>query len=807
MAKKSQQSSGPSYSLLALLKRTLFLHETSKLDELVEEVHEYMLKNVTYEQIKERYVGPILQSNPSFREVERGSNLWKLTEGNKVNDSVYEVFLKYRAPLSQRQILNRLAKVEHMAGNIDMSLDLKNDARFSDIEGGKYWILSEWVVINEYARSVLLKVRSGLTERELINRVVGEYGIDKDSAIFIPKLDERFVKKDKKWILRQFAEQKMKLRPSQIDRLYQYLQKIETALNANELTASALNMPAGSTDVNEKLEKDPRFVFEDDKWDLHARVERRRAAALELEALSEKEHPGISEEIEQLPDVEAEEVAAEHIEAPQVQEESVEEPVVEQELPVQEVLESEPTSDEEEVQVAEEKEVPSDSEEFIQKEFVRLEVEEEIAEEKEKEKVVEEGEVIQKEEDVIEAAAEEVIEEEIVGEEAEEADQMDEYIENLRSKVVDFLQDAFHTEGVVYNAEIIDQFVNSGEKEELVSQFISEHFVNPARGRFLTSEDLVRFLVYLAEPSLNDKILDPCCGTGEFLVQILETLDDHLQDAEWTERDFAIQYELRTGQFYFVQMNEEEQEYFDIPLDDAVVRWLPIIRFCKQQQLTGVESDRFAYRTADLNIAVQGFPEIVLRHDDALTSKQFGSGVYDIVLGNPSAFGDNPTRFLRRSLTFAKPGGKILLLLPDDMFCDYRLVSSTLRNQIVAQTIVKAVIHFPEHGSSEIYGAKRTLLYCLKKHRDAEQESDVFVGDVTNIDELRDMLELLDDPFSPVCESDTPISGGVVNYILSSFHGTAYNLFIEGLRRGILRGDVVKIKDWTHVKKASKAHE
>ena len=92
MAKKNQQSSGPSYSLLALLKRTLFLHETSNVEELVEEVHEYMLKDQTYEQIKERYVGPILKSNPSFLEIESGKQIWRLSEGNKVNDSVYEVF-------------------------------------------------------------------------------------------------------------------------------------------------------------------------------------------------------------------------------------------------------------------------------------------------------------------------------------------------------------------------------------------------------------------------------------------------------------------------------------------------------------------------------------------------------------------------------------------------------------------------------------------------------------------------------------------------------------------------------------------
>ncbi|MBD3305198.1 hypothetical protein GF339_02485, partial [candidate division KSB3 bacterium] len=289
MAKKSQQSSGPSYSLLALLKRTLFLHETSNLDELAEEVHDYMLKDQSYEQIKDRYVQPILHKNPSFREVEETENVWRLTEGNKINDSIYEVFQKHHMPLSERQILNRLAKAQHLDG-LNTSLDLKNDARFSDLEGGKYWILSEWIVINEYARSILLRVKSGLTEKELIQRVVGEYGLDEDQVIFIPKLDERFVKKEKKWVLKRFVEQKTKLRPARVERLYQYLLKAGAPLNADELTTGALNMPANSTDVHEKLSEDPRFVLENGKWDLRSRQEDRKVSLFsEIEAELRKE--------------------------------------------------------------------------------------------------------------------------------------------------------------------------------------------------------------------------------------------------------------------------------------------------------------------------------------------------------------------------------------------------------------------------------------------------------------------------------------------------------------------------------------
>lgn len=778
MAKKNQQSSGPSYSLLALLKRTLFLHETSNVDELVEEVHEYMLKDQSYDQIKERYVGPILTSNPSFLEVESKTQVWRLSEGNKVNDSVYEVFKKFHSPLSERQVLNRLAKVEHMAGNIQLTLDLKNDARFSDIDGGKYWILSEWVVVNEYARSILLKIKSGLGEKELLAKVVDEFHVDREAAIFIPKLDERFVKKEKKWMLQRYIEQKTKLRAARIERLYQFLLKIDRPMSADELTATVLNMPANMTDVDEKLAADPRFVEENGLWDLRARIDQRQAAE-EL----------VGNIFESVPESE---IAPEAFEAePTLPGEPSPLDEARQALDLSEPETVEPPVEAVVIETQDEQMIPAEP-------AVEIEAEEEALQEFTEQ---EEHEAFEPEEGEFE-------EEEVSKEEDEGAfDQMDEYIENLRNKVIEFLQNAFHSEGIVYNAEIIDQFVNSEEREELFEQFIRDHYVNPSKGRLLTDQAILTFMVYLAEPTLNDKILDPCCGTGGFLLKILEVLDDYLQDASWTERDFAIQYELRSGQFYFVQMNEEEQEYFDTPLDEEVARWLPIIRFCKQQQLTGVDLAPFAYHTADLNIAIQGFPEIVLHQDNALTSKRIGSGVYDIVLGNPPASGDEPTRFIRRSLALAKPGGKVLLLLPDEMFANGRLLSSTLRNQVVAQTIIKAVIRLPESVDSNAFGGRKTLLYCLRKHHEAEQESELFTGEINDQEGLQELLEVIEEPDVPVCMDDTPIDGRTVHYILSSYQRSAYNLLLEGLRRQVLHGEVLDVKEWAQPKKAELKEE
>lgn len=732
MAKKRSKNSG-SYSLLALLKRTLFLHETADIDELVEEVHEYMLRDQPLAQLKERYVAPILNGNPSFLEVAPGNNVWKLSEGNKVNDSIYDVFKKYHSPLSERQVLNRLAKEQHLA-KIDIDLDLKNDARFSDIQDGKYWILSEWIVANEYARSVLLRAKEGLSEKELMARIVDEYQVDKETAIFLPMLDDRFVKKGTKWTLKRFMEQKTKLRASKIERLHTYLQKAGGPLTSDELTTMVLNMPANATDVDEKLRTDPRFIELNGKWELRERLYRQETETAE---------PAEAAEAETLLDIPRE--APKKEVPPSFASLFDETPAADQEL--------EPAAVEE--PLPEPAEAPEDARAPMPAEQPEEEGREPLAPE----------------------------------------------LEELRKHVIHFLQETFQAEGIVYDADIIDEMVMSDYRIELFEDFSLEHFPNPAKHRELTDIDIIKFMLYLAEPTLNDKIIDPCCGTGNVLVHLLRNFQEAIQFAAWQEKEMSIEYEFPSGQFYFMQFTPEEREMLPAPLDDETCLRLPIDRYCKQRQLTGVDNDRYSYQATQLNLTLNGLPDIVLSHEDALSSKHLGTGLYDIVMGNPPSDEDLPTRFIRRSLMLAKPGGKILLLLPDTMFSDLRLTSATLRNQLVSQTTIKAVIEFPTPYNERAYGPKRILLYCVKKQMEAESQSSVFVGRIPDFEGLRDIVEVLEDPYLASTESEVPIPVGLLMFILSSYQQSGYNLLMEGFRQQVIEGGLIGLDAWTHLSK------
>jgi hypothetical protein len=117
------------------------------------------------------------------------------------------------------------------------------------------------------------------------------------------------------------------------------------------------------------------------------------------------------------------------------------------------------------------------------------------------------------------------------------------------------------------------------------------------------------------------------------------------------------------------------------------------------------------------------------------------------------------------------------------------------------------VIDFPEPYNEKAYGPRRTLFYCIKKHLEAEQQTENFVGSIPDFDGLRDILEVLEDPATPVSQSDMPIAAELILFILSSYQGSAYNLLIEGLRRRVLEGMLMSVDEWLPVKKSEQDEE
>jgi type I restriction enzyme M protein len=78
---------------------------------------------------------------------------------------------------------------------------------------------------------------------------------------------------------------------------------------------------------------------------------------------------------------------------------------------------------------------------------------------------------------------------------------------------------------IVHKLQNINFETSTGDAKGLAFQkFLSSHSKG-GRGQFFTPEEVINFCVEIIQPNINDKIIDPTCGSGGFLFSSLRYLE------------------------------------------------------------------------------------------------------------------------------------------------------------------------------------------------------------------------------------------------------------------------------------------
>ena len=208
------------------------------------------------------------------------------------------------------------------------------------------------------------------------------------------------------------------------------------------------------------------------------------------------------------------------------------------------------------------------------------------------------------------------------------------------------------------------------------------------KGQFFTPRHVVEFCVRIAGIKLSDKIVDPSCGAGGFLIHSVER--------------------LRPG----ILKNEEAQ-------------------------LTGFDIDSRVIRLARLNFMIKGFKNYKLMTQNTLKRNynDENNGKYDIVFANPPFAGeirdsellrtysitskateDRDVLFIERSYELLKEDGKMIIVLPYSVFGSKH--AKYVRKWIFEKFEVIAIISLARSTFLPYTHQKANILVCRKaKHK------------------------------------------------------------------------------------------
>lgn len=211
-------------------------------------------------------------------------------------------------------------------------------------------------------------------------------------------------------------------------------------------------------------------------------------------------------------------------------------------------------------------------------------------------------------------------------------------------------------------------------------------------GQFRTPKHIREMMVELLQPTPDDTICDPACGTAGFLVSAAEYIRKHYEDT----------------------MTSEQWEHFTA---DA---------------FTGFDTDRTMLRISAMNLMLHSIERPEIDYKDSVSKQNQISGKYTVCLANPPFKGTVDAEsinddlkavtntkktellFLALFLRMLKKGGRCACIVPDGVLFGSSKAHQAIRRELVENHQLRAVISMPSGVFKPYAGVSTAVLVFTK---------------------------------------------------------------------------------------------
>lgn len=231
-------------------------------------------------------------------------------------------------------------------------------------------------------------------------------------------------------------------------------------------------------------------------------------------------------------------------------------------------------------------------------------------------------------------------------------------------------------------------------KGDLYEYLLSKIAAAGKNGQFRTPRHIIKMMVDMVEPTKEDTICDPACGTAGFLVASGEYM--HEKHADWfLEKDFRAHFH--------------------------------------NNMFTGIEFDSTMLRIGAMNLQLHGIEKPKLIAKDALSESNGDiRNEFSLILANPPFKGSldydsvegsilktvktkkTELLFLGLMLRMLKTGGRAAVIIPDGVLFGSSNAHKQLREEIIAKHKLECVISMPS-GVFKPYAGVSTAVIIFTK--------------------------------------------------------------------------------------------
>lgn len=278
-------------------------------------------------------------------------------------------------------------------------------------------------------------------------------------------------------------------------------------------------------------------------------------------------------------------------------------------------------------------------------------------------------------------------------------------------------------------------------------------------GQFFTPRNIIKAMVEMMNPTENDRVLDPACGSGGFLVMVL----DHVRKQIAAELYPDLDGPLLAEKFNSMEVNERVREY-------------------AERSIFGFDFDPDLKKAARMNMVMAGDGHANIFHVNSLAypnwehpaeiekihsaignslsemkdiESRYGNDArekFDIIFTNPpfgakvkvepeiasqyflSKYSDAPeVLFIEACYNFLKPGGKVAIVLPDGILGNPNTLP--VREWILDKFKILASVDLAVEAFLPQVGVQASLLFLQRKTeverqlaQDSAEDYEVFMA-------------------------------------------------------------------------------
>ena len=274
-------------------------------------------------------------------------------------------------------------------------------------------------------------------------------------------------------------------------------------------------------------------------------------------------------------------------------------------------------------------------------------------------------------------------------------------------------------------------------KGDLYEYLLSKLSTAGVNGQFRTPRHIIKMMVELLDPGIDDVICDPACGTAGFLVTAAEhILRKYTSPAMvFTDEDGNVHDKIGD------QLTNAQREHYD------------------NHMFHGTDFDTSMLRISSMNLMLHGFDKPNISYADALSSHYEIKDRYTMILANPPFKGSldegdinaslrkvvktkkTELLFLALMLRTLDLGGRCAVIVPDGVLFGSSTAHKSIRKALIEENQLEAIISMPSGVFKPYAGVSTAVMIFTKGGRTDNVWFYDMQSDGYSLDDKRNVIE------------------------------------------------------------------